>query len=151
MKLVLDSSVFFSGIEVAGDLFTTPLVVSELKDLRSKTRFGLLEESGLQVIRPGKEASARVRDTASRCGEGEVLSGTDSEVLALALELDAGILTDDYAIQNVAGRLKLTVIPLVQKGARRYRWRFRCSGCGKYAEGPGECPVCGARIKRKLK
>lgn len=151
MKLVLDSSVFFSGIEVSGELYTTPLVVSELKDLRSKTRLGLLEESGLRVIRPRKEAYLNVKEAATRWGEGDVLSGTDCEVLALAVELDAGILTDDYAVQNVAGRLGLPVIPLVRKGTRGFRWRFRCPGCGKYAEGPGECPVCGTRIKRKLK
>ena len=151
MKLVLDSSAFFSGIELSGELYTTPSVVSELKDLLSKARFDLLGESGLQVIRPGKEAFVRVRDAASRWGEGEVLSGTDREVLALAVELDAGILTDDYALQNVAGRMGLTVIPLLQNGARGFRWRFKCSGCGKYADGPGECPICGAMIKRKLK
>lgn len=151
MKLVLDSSAFFSGTEISGELYTTPLVVSELKDLRSKTRFELLGESGMQVIRPGKEAYVRVRDAASRWGEGETLSATDREVLALALELGAGILTDDYALQNVAGRMGLAVVPLLQKGTRGFRWRFRCSGCGKYAEGPGECPVCGALIKRKLK
>jgi UPF0271 protein len=151
MKFVLDSSAFFSGIELSGELFTSPLVVSELKDLRSKARFDLLGESGLQVIRPGKEAFIKVRDAASRLGEGEALSETDREVLALAIELDAGILTDDYALQNVACNMGLTVIPLIQKGARGFRWRFKCSGCGKYAEGPGECPVCGALIKRKLK
>jgi UPF0271 protein len=151
MKLVLDSSAFFSGIELSGELYTTPLVVNELKDLRSKARFDLLGEAGLRVIRPGKEAFVRVRDAASRWGEGEALSGTDREVLALAIELDASILTDDYALQNVAGKMGLAVVPLLQKGARGFLWRFKCSGCGKYAEGPGECPVCGALIKRKLK
>jgi len=151
MRAVLDSPAFFSSVVLSGELYTTPLVVAELKDLRSKVRFDLLCESGLRVQEPGRETRARVREAATRCGEGEALSETDLEVLALSLELQAGIVTDDYALQNAAYRMGIPVIPLHQKGARRFTWQYRCSGCGRFSAAPGECPVCGAPIKRRLK
>lgn len=151
MKAVLDSPAFFSSLSLSGELYTTPLVVAELKDLRSKVRFDLLCESGLRVQEPERVSTERVRDAAIRSGEGEVLSEADIEVLALAVEIGAGIVTDDYALQNAAYRMDVPVIPLHQKGARRFSWQYRCTGCGRSYRGPGECPVCGAAIKRRLK
>jgi UPF0271 protein len=100
---------------------------------------------------PDRESVSRVRESAIARGEADVLSPTDSEVLALALQLQACIVSDDYALQNVARSLGLRVIPIQQKGARNIRWKFRCSGCGRYYRGPGECQVCGALIQRTLK
>ncbi|MGB4234826.1 MAG: nucleotide-binding protein [Methanoregulaceae archaeon] len=151
MRAVLDASAFFSAIALSGELYTTPHVVAELKDLRSRVRLDLLCESGLTVREPGREAQARVRDVAGRIGEGEALSETDQGVLALALELGAEVVTDDYALQNAAYRMGVPVIPIHQKGARRIAWQYRCTGCGRPYEGPGECPVCGAAIKRRIK
>jgi UPF0271 protein len=151
MRAVLDASAFFSALTLSGELYTTPHVVSELKDLRSKVRFDLLCESGLTVREPGREAQEKARGVAMRIGEGEALSETDLGILALALELGAEIVTDDYALQNAAHRMEIQVIPIQQKGARRITWKYRCTGCGKTYTGPGECPVCGAAIKRRIK
>ena len=151
MRSVLDSSAFFTAAAFEGELFTTSSVISELRDLPSKVRSDLLRESGLRVMDPDRESVSRVRESAVAGGEAGVLSPTDIEVLALALQLQACIVSDDYALQNVARSLKIHVIPLQQKGARHIRWKFRCSGCGRYYRGPGECKVCGALIQRKLK
>lgn len=151
MKSVLDSSAFFTAASVTGELYTTSSVISELRDLSSKARFDILHETGLQVMDPDRESVIRVRETAVKRGEAEGLSPTDIEVLALALQLQACIISDDYALQNVARSLSITVIPIRQKGARNIRWKFRCSGCGRYYTEPGECQVCGAIIQRKLK
>lgn len=156
MRLVLDSSAFFAGASLegalfGGELYTTPSVVSELRDLSSKARFDLLCERGLRVIDPDTESVRRVREVAVAMGEGSSLSTTDSEVLALALQCEAAVLSDDYALQNVGRSLHLRIMPLHQKGGRNIRWKFRCSGCGRYYGGPGECQVCGALIQRRLK
>lgn len=151
MKSVLDTSAFFTAASFSGELFTTSLVISELRDLSSKARFDLLREAGLQVMDPDRESVIRVRETAVKRGEAGSLSPADVEVLALALQLHACILSDDYALQNVARSLNITVVPILQKGARNIRWKFRCSGCGRYYTEPGECQVCGAIIQRKLK
>jgi endoribonuclease Nob1 len=151
MRTVLDSSAFFSAAAFEGALYTTSSVISELRDLPSKARFDLLCEAGLQVMDPDRDFVDRVRSNAVKRGEAEVLSTTDIEVLALAVQLQAAIMSDDYALQNVARSLRITVIPLQQKGARNIRWKFRCSGCGRYYREPGVCQVCGALIQRKLK
>lgn len=156
MRLVLDSSVFFTQATLErelfeGALYTTPSVVSELRDISSRARFDLLSEQGLQVIDPDPEYVSHVRAIAAAIGEGTALSITDCEVLALALQCEAAIISDDYALQNVGKSLHLRVLPLHQKRGRNIRWKFRCSGCGRYYHGPGECRVCGALIQRRLK
>jgi len=151
MKCVLDATVFFTDYPVSGECYTTPSVVSELKDLKSKCRFDLLTEAGLRVCSPESSELERVRAAAEKSGDKTVISATDCDVLALARQLAATLLTDDFAVQNVAARLGIAVQPVQQRAAKPIRWKYRCSGCGKYFSTDGECPVCGARIKRKLK
>ena len=136
MMFVLDASVFFSDIPIDGPACTTPSVVGELADLHARCRFEVLAATGLSVREPREEDLARVEAAAVRTGDAGVLSATDRDILALALELPAVLVTDDFAVQNVA---------------RTIRWRYRCSGCGRYWREPGECRVCGAPIRRKLK
>lgn len=151
MKSVLDASFFFADLPLEGELYTTPLVVSELKDLRSKGRLESLLTRGLVVTEPGPESRRRVEDAADRSGDRIVLSRADVELLALALELGALLFTDDFAVQNTATVLGVETRSLVQRKAVRRTWRFRCNGCGRYYSQPGYCTVCGAIIKRKLK
>ena len=150
-KCILDSSVFFADYPVQGECYTTPLVVDELLDLKSKCRYDLLVAAGLRVQAPEAGDLLRVRETARKTGDLPVISATDCDVLALALGLSATILTDDFAIQNVAATLKITVQPLRQRAAKKRVWKYRCTGCGRYFKTDGECPVCGSNIKRKLK
>jgi UPF0271 protein len=151
MKKVLDTSAFFSGLEYQDELYTTWSVVAELKDLSSKIRFDLFREGGLEVIDPEAPALARAREASFAAKEQEALSETDIDVLALAVQLDAAVVTDDYALQNVARHLGVAVIPLRQKKTAGIRWKYRCTGCGKYGTGPGDCPICGAPVKRRIK
>jgi UPF0271 protein len=134
MKAILDSSVFFSDCPITGDLYTTPSVCDELIDIRSKGKFETFSAEGLHLVSP----SALSRDT-------------DCDLLALALDLDAVLYTDDFAIQNVAGVLGVQTIPINQRKAKRIHWKYRCSGCGRYFDHDGECLICGSIIKRKLK
>jgi UPF0271 protein len=151
MKAVLDTSAFFSDRQYQGELFTTWTVVAELKDISSKIRFDLFRDEGLKVLEPDAGACIRAREAAAAAREQEALSPADIDVLALADQIDAAVVTDDYAIQNVARHLGVTVIPLHQKGTAGIRWKYRCTGCGKYCTGPGDCPVCGAPVKRRIK
>ncbi|WP_292394662.1 NOB1 family endonuclease [Methanoculleus sp. UBA303] len=151
MTLVLDASVFFSEMPVEGPAWTTPSVVGELGDLHAKCRFEALSATVLAVREPREEDQVRVEAAAVRTGDAGVLSATDRDILALALELSAVLVTDDFAVQNVAHRLGIETQSIQQRPARAIRWRYRCSGCGRYWREPGECRVCGAPIKRKLK
>lgn len=151
MTQVLDASAFFAEIPVESPAYTTPSVVGELGDLHAKCRFEALAATGLQVREPCGEDRARVEAAAVRTGDAGVLSATDLDILALALEVSAVLVTDDFAVQNVAHRLGIKTQSIRQRPARAIRWRYRCSGCGRYWREPGDCPVCGAPIKRKLK
>ncbi|MFA5330982.1 MAG: nucleotide-binding protein [Methanoregula sp.] len=151
MKCVLDSTFFFAECPASGELYTTPSVVCELVDLRSKCRYEILLSSGLSVQSPDEKSLGLVREAAVKSGDAPVLSQTDREVLALSQMLGATIYTDDFAIQNVAAGLGISVNPVQQRAAKKISWKYRCSGCGRYFKNDGECPVCGSIIKRKLK
>jgi UPF0271 protein len=110
-----------------------------------------LTARGLRVVGPSPESLADVEKAARKTGDTSVLSATDRDILALASDLGASLHTDDFAVQNVAHALGIAVVPLKQRQAAPIRWKFRCAGCGRYYRAPGECPVCGANIKRRLK
>lgn len=151
MISVLDTSFFFGEFPADGELVTVPAVVDELKDIRAKGNFEKWCARGLAVRSPTVESRERVISAAAATKDLAVISDTDRDLLALALDLDAALHTDDFAIQNIALVLGIRIVPILQRRARRVHWKFRCSGCGRYAEHDGECPVCGAAIKRKLK
>ena len=151
MKAVLDAGVFFSDFSPEGDLFTTPSVCDELRDIRAKGNYEKFCAAGLTVISPGPESREAVDAAAAVSRDKGVISDTDRDLLALARELDAVLFTDDFAIQNVAAVLGIETHPILQRKATRIRWKYRCTGCGRYYNHDGECPVCGAGIKRKLK
>ena len=151
MKAVLDASVFFAEFTVSGEIFTTPAVCDELKDIRSKGNFEKWCAAGLRVVSPERQTLARVAEAAATSRDTGIISATDAELLAVALELDAVLYTDDFAIQNVATVLGVKTSPIQQRKAKRIHWKYRCSGCGRYFDHDGECQICGAAIKRKLK
>jgi UPF0271 protein len=151
MNAVLDTSLFFIEYTVSGDLFTTPSVVEELVDLRSKCRFESLLASGLRVAGPSAGGIKQVRRAAEKTGDTDKLSVTDRDLLALALDLGATLYSDDFAIQNVAHELGVAITPVQQRGAKKRLWKFRCTGCRRFYRASGECPVCGSPIKRTIK
>ncbi|MBP2133607.1 UPF0271 protein [Methanomicrobium sp. W14] len=149
---ILDSSFFFVDIPVEGNSFAVPSSVkSELKDLLAKSKFDAMEEKGLFVAEPSKNSRKKAEAAAEKSGDLGVLSQTDLDVVALALETGGEVVTDDYALSNTAQTLGITVIPLQQRAAKKRKWKFKCTGCGKYHDSPGFCDVCGAEIKRMFK
>ena len=151
MRCVLDTSFFFCDLTVDGELYTTRSVIDELRDLRSKSRFDVLCAQGLTLAVPSGENTEKVKAASIKSGDAGIISGTDRDILALALDLGAVLYTDDFAIQNVAGILGVQTAPIMQRKAKHIRWKYRCSGCGRYFDHDGECRICGSVIKRKLK
>lgn len=151
MSSVLDTGFFFGDFPADGEIFTVPSVIGELRDIRAKGSFEKWCARGLVVRSPTHESIRTVTSAAEKTRDRSVISGTDRDLLALALDLKADLHTDDFAIQNIALALGITTVPILQRRARRVRWKYRCSGCGRYSAHDGECPVCGAAIKRKLK
>lgn len=86
------------------------------------------------------------------------LSRADASVLALALDLHKEgktpiIVSDDYAVQNVAEGAGISYQSLATLGIRqKFDWTFYCPACFRRYPGAGDlevCPVCGTKLKRK--
>ncbi|HUL40232.1 MAG TPA: NOB1 family endonuclease [Methanomassiliicoccales archaeon] len=152
MDYVLDTSALFSMQDLPSDArcFTTPGVLRELE--KYGDRRAELWGDMLTVSEPTAESLRKVREASSRTGDSTRLSPTDIEVLALALELGAQVLSDDYSLQNLAAYLGVPFRPIGLKGIKDVRrWRWRCVGCGRVFEKEmRECPVCGSRLKSTL-
>ncbi|RLG28745.1 hypothetical protein DRO03_09115 [Methanosarcinales archaeon] len=150
---VADSSVFILGMplpsRVRNRIITTPEVVSELVDIKSKMAFEAALLSGVEVEPPLANLITEVRSHAGRTGDIERLSDTDIGILAKALEHGGILCTDDYAIQNVAESLGIETEPILQDGIKEtFEWGRRCKGCGRRFEGDVRiCPICGSETK----
>jgi UPF0271 protein len=151
MRFAVDASFFFSEATLQGEIFTPPSVAEELEDVRSRCRLEALLASGLSVVSPSSESVRKVTAAAGETGDVTRLSPADTDLLALSLDLGAVIVTDDYAIQNVAQRLGLGIKGILQRKARPRRWKFLCPGCNRRYSAAGTCPVCGSPLSRSLK
>ncbi len=150
MPFVLDASALLSGRDlVLEEMFCTPDVLEEVRRKGPTPQLMSMIETRVQVRAPSEKGIADVDRTAERTGDVKRLSPADVGVLALALDLQATIITDDYSIQNVANEMGLEYrglsFPDIE---RKIEWGYRCVGCGKRFKEPiDECPVCGSRIK----
>jgi len=157
---LIDSSVILSGkpLVLDGVMVTTPLVEKEFSPGgRSYRIFQFLLESGLEIRSPSKEMFKVVEEVAVKTGDIDRLSSTDKELLALAVELmreenKVIILTDDYAIQNIAAELGIEYRGMSQRGiTKKFKWIWRCRGCGMvFTEKTTICPRCGSEVKHVL-
>lgn len=152
---VIDTSGFIAGVKwTDACLVTVPAVVDELIDSTSRLKFDLLYDAGLRVEAPDPQYVELVISAATSTGDLSVLSKTDIDILAKALELKAGssvlLITDDYAVQNVAASLEIEYLPAAVRGIQKiYSWELKCTGCGAIVASGGECPVCGSKVKRR--
>jgi UPF0271 protein len=147
---VLDSSAFIEEYTTDDDIATVPEVREELVDEHAY-RFEALEGGGMHVHLPEEATVERIQRAARETGDLDVLSETDVRLVAAAFELDAALVTDDYAMQNVAGHLDIRTVVVGQDGITEQRdWQFQCAGCGRtFEENHDRCPICGSDLSRK--
>jgi len=147
---VLDSSAFIDDYTTEEPIATIPLVREELED-EAGYRFDALEGSGMRIHIPDPGTVERVERAARETGDAETLSRTDVRLLAAAFELDAMLVTDDYAMQNVAEKLDVGVEVIAQEGIDERRdWDFQCQGCGRtFDDHRDRCAICGSDLERK--
>jgi UPF0271 protein len=147
---LLDSSAFINDYHTDEEMGSIPAVRDEL-DGSALMRFEAMEGAGMHIHIPTEETVATVRRAAGETGDAGVLSETDVRLVAAAFELDATLVTDDYAMQNVADHLNVTCDVVSQDGITDARqWRFQCQGCGReFDDDKDRCPICGAALTRK--
>ncbi|QCC50082.1 NOB1 family endonuclease [Halapricum salinum] len=147
---VLDSSAFINEYHTDAKIASIPLVREELED-ESAYRFDALEGSGMHLHIPDTETVEQIERAARETGDLAELSRTDIRLIAATFELDGTLVTDDYAMQNVAEKLDVDVDVIAQEGIDEQReWRFQCQGCGReFDENHDRCPICGSALSRK--
>ncbi|WP_435333901.1 NOB1 family endonuclease [Haloarchaeobius sp. TZWWS8] len=147
---VLDSSAFIHEYHTTEDTATIPMVREELED-ESVYRFDAMEGAGMHIHIPDTQTTDRVRRAAKETGDLDVLSDTDVRLIAATFELDGTLVTDDYAMQNVASKLDVAVEVIARDGIQERRdWKFQCAGCGReFDENKDRCPICGSSLSRK--
>ena len=154
---VLDSTAFYAGIpyQGSGRYYTTYLVLEEVKHHNVGSS---LIHTRVQVTEPTPESLTTVKSTASKTGDAGALSQTDLSLLALALDLNrraggASLVTDDFAVRNVAEVLSIPLAQTSLKGGewKSIAWKIYCRGCGRQYSNPKltVCPVCGTQLARK--
>jgi len=149
MKYVLDATAIRSGMSFAGDIWhTTPLVMDEIKLGKQARDLDMIAGLSIRVMEPDNESLENVKEVAAGTGDIDRLSETDVQVLALALELGAVIISNDYSVQNIAEILKIPYQTDFDGIREIVHWTYRCKGCGRYFEEKQvDCPVCGSEIR----
>ncbi|MCH7659373.1 MAG: NOB1 family endonuclease [Euryarchaeota archaeon] len=147
---VLDSSAFIHEYHTTEQTASVPLVREELED-ESAYRYDAMEGSGMHIHIPTDQTIDTVRRAADELGDLDELSTTDIRLVATTFELDGTLVTDDYAMQNVAEKLNVTVEVIAREGISEQRhWRFQCQGCGReFDEQHDRCEICGSQLSRK--
>ena len=152
--LVLDTSAILNGVspQQLGEVCTVPEVIQEIK--RGELH-RILEFYGdlLRVISPSKESLEIVTKKARSTGDLNKMSRTDITVLALAVDVNGIVLSNDFCIQNVASSLGVKFQGVNSKQiSKRVIWKSSCTGCGRnYDPDVRICPVCGHETRRRGK
>ena len=152
---VLDATAFYAGMPfVSNDPFmTTSAVYEEIQHIKKKQgALEMLQQTNrLQIRDPSDEFISVVRDTADKTGDSVTISKQDMTIIALALENNIELITDDFAVTNVARQLRIQTSSLMTGGINTVgKWISYCSMCGKEFLKEKECPICGSKLNRKL-
>lgn len=69
-------------------LYTTQAVIDEIRDSTARARYQTIWKPFIKIRTPSTEGLLKIRETAKKTGDWEVLSGTDLGILALAWDVE---------------------------------------------------------------
>ena len=152
---ILDASAFYAGVPFrsSSDCYTTSLVYDEIKHIKKNhDALGtLLETNRLKIREPDNQSTSTATKAAKDTGDFQQLSKQDISIIALCIEMNGEIISDDFAISNVAKNLGLKISPIMTTGIKDVgKWVHYCPGCRTNHSSGKECPMCGTPLKRKL-
>ena len=152
---ILDASAFYAGVPFRSseDCYTTSLVFEEIKHIKKNhDALGtLLETNRLKIREPDKESTKNAIIAAKDTGDFPQLSKQDISIIALCIEMNGEIISDDFAISNVVKNLGLKISPIMTQGIKDVgKWIHYCPGCRTNHPNKKEGPMCGTPLKRKL-
>ena len=152
---VLDSSAFYAGIPFSSNepSYITSLVYNEIEHIKKDHDAIqiLIETKRITVNEPENKFVTITINAAKKSGDFPNLSDQDISTIALSLQLRAELVTDDFAVSNVAKNLNIKVIPVMTDGIKNVvTWKYYCPGCKIDFSKITECPRCGNKLKRKV-
>lgn len=159
-SVILDASAFYAGIPFLGSAkcYTTSSVFDEIKHIKKSfaATEALIDAGNLQIKEPDARFIDAAKKLAQKSGDLVKMSEPDLSVIALALELkdfNPLIVTDDYAITNVAELSSIKVSHVMSKGITKVgNWIRYCSACSiLYGKNEKTCNICGNRLRSRLK
>ena len=130
------------------DAIIPPSVAAEIKS-RSEVMVALISAGKIRIVEPRSDARNRVTRTAERMGENNALSDADIDALALALQENAILVTDDFHVQNVAEELGIKYEGVTGKIREKRKYVLKCVNCGKKYPPTYKgkrCKVCGGKL-----
>lgn len=146
-EAVVDANVFLHG---RGDFpFEKALTVQEVVDeVESFKGRNVLENLDYEVRGFSEKSLERVVEKSDEINS--PTSEADEKLVALALDQDKILVTDDIALQNLALHLEVEFKAFVEDELdEKQRWEKLCGNCGKEVSTP-PCPRCGSRqVRRK--
>ncbi|MDE1844175.1 MAG: nucleotide-binding protein [Thaumarchaeota archaeon] len=151
---VLDATSFYAGVPFSSQeqSFTTPLVFEEIKHIKKSHNAvqTLIDLGRLKIVEPEEKFIKFILEESKHTGDLSELSKEDMSVLALCVQLNGELVTDDYTVSNVARHLNLKVIPIMTKGISKVLDSvYSCPACNKNFKKMSDCPICGSKLKKK--
>ena len=150
---ILDTCAFLTQKHPTGEFVTVPGIKTEIVNRQSRQYFENMLATHLKVMKAQKNSYDVVNKEAKETGDYDVLSKVDMDILALGYECKGTIITDDFAIQNVALALEVRFLSCSGKVISEKRaWRYKCTACNhKEKVKLKNCSVCGNEEIRRIK
>lgn len=144
---VVDANVFIHG---RGSYpFTKGLTVKEVIDeLESDQGKNMLRNIDYEVRHASADSLKKVNEKSQTINS--PTSEADEKLLALAIDMDKPILTDDIALQNLALHLSVDFKGFLEDEINeKFEWKIICENCGSEVLND-RCSSCGStRLRRK--
>ena len=151
----MDATAFYAGIPFSSQAthYVSTLVFDEIKHIKKNhdALQILINTNRLLVRQPQVKFQNMVKECAAKTGDINSLSTQDISCIALSVELNAELISDDFAVSNVSNILGIKIIPLMTKGIKIVgKWIFYCPACKVDFPNEKECLMCGNKLKKKL-
>ena len=104
------------------------------------------------IFEPTNNIVKLVKTVAKQTGETR-LTDADISILALAKDYNVTLVTDDFALCNLAKTMSIGLLNLGTKGIKETRkWTKFCSSCGRgYPSSISICSICGNKLRVRYK
>ena len=151
----MDATAFYAGIPFSSQTthYVTTLVFDEIKHIKKNhdALQILIDSNRLLVRQPQADFQERVEKCAQKTGDIHSLSKQDISCIALSLELNTELISDDFAVLNVSNKLGINTISLMTNGIKVVgKLIFYCPACKKDFSDEKNCLLCGNKLKKKL-